>query len=261
MFKRKVIEEILDKIEKKENEGRVPKALVQVSFCDGFTLLYFSDLPEIEVGDVVTVEGKMENQLALVTDVLHSFKKPKFEMQWIASRIDSDISGAYFRVDDDVVSLDHTLTADKILGIYVGVKAQEDVAYGEDFLNLDLDNIESSDLFCDEQVKQRGRALYEGDAVRYVSLKDGVGKALVHSFSSDVWYEIDFRYKNGKMTYLACDCPYMGGCKHIYAFLLKFRELQKKFSKRNISGDFVACGKTCFHYVLTYARGKITLEQ
>ena len=260
MFKRKVIEEILDKIEKKENEGRVPKALVQVSFCDGFTLLYFSDLPEIEVGDVVTVEGKMENQLALVTDVLHAFKKPKFEMQWIASRLDRDLSGTYVSLEKNVMSKQLTFTIDKFLGLYAGVKPQENTPYGEDFLSLDLNEIENSNFFSDELVKIRGQALYNDGSVQYVYLKNVEGKAAVRSADKDAWYEIDFRYKNGKITYLACDCPYFGGCKHLYAFLLKFRNLQKWFSQREMTGDFVTCTKECFHYVLSHAKGKITME-
>ena len=54
MFNKRIVEEVLENIEKKENENRIPKNLVEVRFEDGFTLSYFSDLPEIKVGDVVS---------------------------------------------------------------------------------------------------------------------------------------------------------------------------------------------------------------
>ena len=132
MFNRKIFNEVIDKIEERENENRVPKNLVQVKFDDGLTLMYFSDLPEIKVGDVVTVDGKMENQIAVVTKVLSSFKKPKFDMKWIVSKIDNDITGVYFKIEDEVVSLDSNLTVDKFMNIYAGVKYKENLAVGED---------------------------------------------------------------------------------------------------------------------------------
>ena len=260
MFNRKIFNEVIDKIEERENENRVPKNLVQVKFDDGLTLMYFSDLPEIKVGDVVTVDGKMENQIAVVTKVLSSFKKPKFDMKWIVSKIDNDITGVYFKIEDEVVSLDSNLTVDKFMNIYAGVKYKENLAVGEDNIELNLEKLEESDLFEDELVKERGRLLYKANAVQYIWLKDGVGKAVVRSSNGDDWYEIDFRCRKGRITYIACDCPYFGECKHLYAFLLKLRDFSMKFFKQYQNDSFVMCNKGCFNYIMLYGKGRVTIE-
>lgn len=260
MFNKKIVEEVLENIEKKENENRIPKNLVEVRFEDGFTLSYFSDLPEIKVGDVVTVEGKMENQIAVVKKVLKSFKKPKFEMKWISGVIDTNIAGVYFKIEDDVVSLDTTLTVEKFLSIYAGVKYKENEAVGEDDIELNLEELEKSDLFDDELVKIRGQKLFKDGFVPFIYLKSGVGKAVVRSSNGDEWYEIDFRCKRGRITYIACDCPYFGNCKHLYAFLLKLRDFSKKFFEKYNNDSFVMCRKECFNYIMSYGKGRVTIE-
>lgn len=259
MLDRKIFEEVLDKVEKAEDENRVPKQLVKVRFEGGLTLTYFSDLSELGVGDVVSVDGEMEDQIAVVTEVLTSFKKPKYDMKWVASKIDNDMTGEYFRLEDDVVSLDCRLSVDKFMNIYAGSKYKENIAVGEDDIELDLAELEDSELFDDEGVKSRGRVLYKSNAVQFISLKDGVGKAVVRSASGDDWYEIDFRCKEGKITYLACDCPYFGQCKHLYAFLLKLKNFYKKFSKKYETENFVLCRKQCFNYMMSYAKGKVVI--
>ena len=260
MFNKRIVEEVLENIEKKENENRIPKNLVEVRFEDGFTLSYFSDLPEIKVGDVVTVEGKMENQIAVVKKVLKSFKKPKFEMKWISGVIDTNIAGVYFKIEDDVVSLDTTLTVEKFLSIYAGVKYKENEAVGEDDIELNLEELEKSDLFDDELVKIRGQKLFKDGYVPFIYLKSGVGKAVVRSSNGDEWYEIDFRCKRGRITYIACDCPYFGNCKHLYAFLLKLRDFSKKFFEKYNNDSFVMCKKECFNYIMSYGKGRVTIE-
>ena len=260
MFNKKIVEEVLENIEKKENENRIPKNLVEVRFEDGFTLSYFSDLPEIKVGDVVTVEGKMENQIAVVKKVLKSFKKPKFEMKWISGVIDTNIAGVYFKIEDDVVSLDTSLTVEKFLSIYAGVKYKENEAVGEDDIELNLEELEKSDLFDDELVKIRGQKLFKDGFVPFIYLKSGVGKAVVRSSNGDEWYEIDFRCKRGRITYIACDCPYFGNCKHLYAFLLKLRDFSKKFFEKYNNDSFVMCRKECFNYIMSYGKGRVTIE-
>ena len=260
MFNRNIIEEVLENFEKKENENRVPKNLVEVRFEGGLTLSYFSDLPEIKVGDVVTVEGKMEKEIAVVKKVLKSFKKPKFEMKWVSSIIDTNITGTYFKIEDDVVSLDLTLTVDKFLSIYAGVKYSENAGIGEDDIEINLEDLENSDLFDDELVKIKGQKLYKDGFVPFIYLNKGVGKAVVRSANDDEWYEIDFRCKQGRITYLACDCPYFGNCKHLYAFLLKLRDFTKKFFKQYNEDSFVMCKKECFNYIMSYGRGRVTIE-
>ena len=199
----------------------------------------------------------LEEKTAIVTAVLKSFKKPKFSMRWIEKIFPVDASGEYFKVEEDVVSLDHSLTAETFLTLIAGVKPQENPAFGEDDIALSLEELENCELFEDEMVKFRGKQLFMNGCVPFISLKDGIGKAIVRGGD---WYEIDFRCHRGKITFLACDCPVVGSCKHAYAVLLKLREFWKKFGKEAESDSFVLCKKECFHRIMLYAKGNVSMK-
>ncbi len=254
-----MLNKAIKEMEERGDENRIPKNLVKVKFENGLTLAYFSDLPEIKAGDVVTVDGKMEDEIAVVVKVLSSFKKPKFDMKWIVSKIDNDITGNYFKIEDDVASIELNLTVDKFMNIYAGVKYKENIAVGDEDIELELNELEESELF-EEEIKHRGRSLYKSNAVQFIWFKDGEGKAVVRSANGCDWYEIDFRYKNGKITYIACDCPYFGECKHLYAFLLKFKNFRKKLFDKCQSDNFVMCRKECFNYIMLYGKGRVAIE-
>ena len=258
MLNKEILHKAIEAMEEIQEEKRVPKNLVKVKFESGLTLSYFSDLPEIKEGDVVTVDGKMEDEIAVVVKVLSSFKKPKFDMKWIVSKIDNDLTGNYFKVEDDVVSFDLNLTVDKFMNIYAGVKYKENIAVGEDDVELDLNELEESELF-EEEIKHRGRLLYKNNAVQFIWLKDGIGKAAVRSANGCDFYEIDFRYKNEKITYIACDCPYFEACKHTYALLLKLKDFKKKVLDKYQSDNFVMCRKGCFNYMMLYGKGRVSI--
>ena len=253
------LQEALSTLEKKEkeNQTRAPKSLVLVEFASGVTLTYFCDIPQIKEGDLVTVEGKKEDEIAIVKQVKTAFKKPSFDMKWIESVIDTDISGTYFKFGEDVLSFDQTLTAEKFITMFAGEKYEPNPAVGEDCLSLNLTELETSDLFPNTIVKLKGQDLYESGRVAFISLNKGEGKALVRGSK---WYEIDFRCARGKITYLACDCPYFSECKHLYAFLLKLRDFSKKYYEKYQSDSFVLCKKECFSTILAYAKGKIDLK-
>ncbi len=255
MIKKKRIKEVLEELEKEDT--RVATRLVEIKFENGMCLSYLSDIETIEVGDLVTVEGKLEDAIGLVKTVKKSFKIPKFEMKWVERVLDRDISGDYFRLNEDMVSTNCVLTAEKFMTIYVGDKYKANQGIGEDEMELSLDDFEQNELFDNELVKLKGKELFKANAVPFISLRNGVGKAIVRGGE---WYEIDFRYSAGRITYMACDCPYFGECKHEIAFLYKLRELLKKLSEKIDTQNFVMCRKECLNAMLSYGKGKVSIE-
>ena len=199
-----------------EEDARVATRLVEVLFENGMCLSYLSDIETIEVGDLVTVEGKLEEEIGLVKTVKKSFKIPKFEMKWVKSILDGDISGDYFRLNEDMVSTNCVLTAKKFMTMYAGVTYQENPGVGEDEMELDLANFEENEMFDNKHIRGRGRQLFKMNAVAFISLQNGIGKAIVQG---GTWYEIDFHYHAGRITYMVCDCPYFEECKHEIALL------------------------------------------
>ena len=255
MIKREIIDEVIEKIEKQEN--RVAKRLVEIRFDNGMCLSYLSDIETIDVGDLVTVEGKLEDEVGVVKTVKKSFKTPKFDMRWVESVLDRDVAGDYFKLGEDMVSTNSTLTAEKFITMYAGLKYKDNQAVGEDEIELDLADFEDNELFDNEIVKIKGKELFKANAVAFISLKDGIGKAIVRGGD---WYEIDFRCKAGRITYMACDCPYFGECKHEIAFLYKLRDFWKKFTEKRDSENFVMCRKECFNGILSLGKGKVSID-
>ena len=257
MNKRKIIDQVIDEIEKKENENREAKRLVEIIFYNGMCLTYLCDIENIEVGDIVTVEGKLEDEVGVVKTVKKSFKQPKFEMKWVESVLNRDITGDYFKIDEDMVSLNSTLTAEKFITMFARLKYKNNQAIGEDEMDLDLARFEDNEVFDNELVKIRGKELFKANAVMFIFLQDGVGKAVVRGSE---WYEIDFRCSAGHITYIVCDCPYFGECKHELALLYKLRDFCKKLAKKTNSENFVMCRKECFNTILSIGKGKVSID-
>lgn len=255
MNKKEMIEEVTAEAEKKEN--RIAKRLAEIEFANGMRLSYLSDIESIEVGDLVTVEGKLEAEIGVVKTVKKAFKAPKFEMQWVERVLDRDVTGDYFKLGEDIVSTNSALTAEKFITMFAGVKYKDNQAVGEDEMELDLTNFENSEMFDSELVKIKGKELFKANAVAFISLQGGVGKAIVRGGD---WYEIDFRCKAGRITYMACDCPYFGECKHEIAFLYKLRDFWKKFTEKRDSENFVMCRKECFNGILSLGKGKVSID-
>ena len=256
MLDRKIMNELLDKYDEKVNENREPKSLVKIRFEDNREFVYLCDVEGISEGDAVTVEGALKDQVGIVQKVLTSFRIPNFEMKWVESILDTDISGKYLKLGKDVVSFDSKLTVDKFVNLYVQSKYKNKKAYGDENVDIVLKDLNDCELFDREIIKERGKELFKADAVEYICFNNGVGKAIVRGSE---WYEIDFKYQDGKITYLVCECPYFEPCKHEYAFLLKFKELIKEFDKYNDFGNFVMCKNDCFNYIMRFAKGEVVV--
>lgn len=256
MLNREILNELLDKYDERVDEKRVPISLVKVAFADGRALSYLCDIENIKQGDVVTVEGKLEDETGVVEKVLTAFRVPRYEMRWVESVVDRDVSGNYFRVENDMISFNSALTVDKFVALCMRQKYKNDTAYGDNNVEIDVFDAQNCELFDREVIKERGREIYKDDGVEFISLQNGVGKAIV--FGND-WYELDFRYENGKITYLVCECPYFDACKHEYAFLLKFKEVLEKIKERTNTENFVVINSDCFNNIMRFAKGEVSI--
>ena len=250
-------EEQQGELETKKEEEKVPKRLVQIGFaCSELTFSYLSDIEDIQAGDLVMVQGALQGEIGVVKKVKKHFKIPKMEMQWVERVVDREISGAYFRLGEDIVSFDCVLTAEKFMTLCIGKSYKQNNSVGEEEMQLDLEEFEKADAFQNELVKIRGKQLYLDNAVKFISLQNGEGKAFV---CGGDWYEVDFRYNGEKITYLACDCPCFEDCKHEVALLHKLREILKKLCQYTNNENFVICQHICFSKMTVYGKGAVNL--
>ena len=253
--KKKILLDAIKEIEKMDE--RVPTSLVEVAFENGMHLSYFCDFPQIKVGDMVMVEGKLENSVGEVKKILTSFKKPKFITFWIKKIITIEISGEFIKFGDYFLSFTHDLTAEKFITLYSRIKYEDNEVYGRGDEAIDLPSLQASEAFSDE-VKERGKRIFTSENVPFIWVKDGVAKAVVRGGN---WYEVDFSVEGDTVTKIACDCPYFGNCKHEYAVLLAYKDFLKKIKKQYPEAkDFVICRKQCLTYIMNYSRGKVTFS-
>ena len=95
---------------------------------------------------------------------------------------------------------------------------------GEEFPLDDLENAEIPD-----RIKDRGKLYYRHLRVKYLEVDGERGRAIVDGTQP---YEVEFIYRDGKVSGLLCDCPYMETCKHEYAVMLQLKEILELMHQR-----------------------------
>ena len=211
---------------------------------------YYNDSFDLKEGDVVFVSGKMAGQLGMVTSVTTRFKVDLSYYQKVVSRPELRLSGSFAPVLGLMLSLGKEAAPDaaEFRGWVKPPRDEEEkpqLVYGEGYA-FDLEDFES-DGDVDEDVMARAIDYCRQGRVRYLSLQDGEGVAFVEG---SVWYEVRFRYSEGRVWDMFCDCPYPGLCKHDLAVLGLLRAVLHQL---DCSGtpDFVALDQSFFWHVLT----------
>ena len=133
-----------------ESEAKAPEeapareSLVRIYFPQrGFACTYYNNLFDLHVGDLVYVDGKLEGKRGKVIDVSYTFKIKLSDYKRVIAKIDTDISGEFCYVGDELFSFDkNTLPFGKILPYFKApakpdeeyVSAKENMFYSHDDL-------------------------------------------------------------------------------------------------------------------------------
>lgn len=229
------------------------KSVVQVSFPGRATSLsYYNDLFDLHVGDTVFVDGKLEGLRGRVMEVAYNFKIKMSDYKRIIGLADTEVHGQFFNAGSHFVTFDRKALPHSKIVTWFKAPAKEDDEYvsGSDdssFLLEDLKNIKIS-----AAVAERGRNYYIENRVRYISIDDTKGYAIVEGSEA---YEIEFEYKNGEIVSLVCSCFCTYNCKHEFAAMLQLKETLETIEKHyadlyNKTGYFAAVNNST---LLTFA--------
>ena len=71
------------------------------------------------------------------------------------------------------------------------------------------------------ETAERGYNYYAENEVVYLSLEGDKGHAIIEGTKP---YEVEFKYRNGKISALTCSCFCANKCKHEFATMLQFKE-------------------------------------
>ena len=172
-------------------------SVVQVHFpIRGMTLAYYNDRFDLRPGDLVYVDGKLAGQRGRVTEVNYNFRIRLADYKRIIARVDTDIRGQFFLAGSHLVTFDREV------------------------LPVDPREMGASPAAAD-----RGHGYYVENRVRYLSLDDGEGYAIVEGSKP---YELRFSFQDGLIRHLTCSCYCGIGCKHAFAAMLQLREILEK---------------------------------
>ena len=235
------------------------RSVVQVRFPEeDRTLPYYNDMFDLKTGDVVFVSGKMAGRMGVVSSVTTKFKVNLSYYQKVIARPEFTLSGTFAPVWGMMVSTDGYVKPDAEMFRSwakppVPGRPDDEIVCGEGY-RLSLADFEN-DADVEAQVVSRALEYLEEGKVRFLSLKDGVGTAFVEG---TVWYEVNFRYDDGTVTDMYCECPYPGLCKHNIAVLMLLRLLIDRIEQNSKPG-FVAIESRFFWNILSITKQQITV--
>lgn len=250
----------------KETEKKVPKSetkapeeaparesLVRVYFPQrGFDCTYYNNLFDLHVGDLVYVDGKLEGKRGKVIDVSYTFKIKLSDYKRVIAKIDTDISGEFCYVGDELFSFDkNTVPFGKILPYFKApAKPDEEYASAKENKFYNLDDLEGMGAY--EHTIMVGKSDFNCGEVLYLSVEDGKGHAIV---GTNELHEVEFDYKNGMIANITCDCWACGICKHgvaaVFALKSALEKIEKHFPEKfEASGYFAVMSKNTFMNVI-----------
>jgi len=206
------------------------KSIVQVRFPGkDMALAYYNDQFDLNIGDRVYVDGKLEGQQGRMVDISYNFKIKVSEYKKVIAVCDTDVSGQFFLAGSHFVTFaPATLPVRQIVLWFKapGKKDDEEVVSSSDDTSFRLDDL--SGMNITNAIAQRGYDYYIENRVQYICLDGANGYAIVEG---NQCYAVEFEYRNGSISNLICECPCCCSCKHEFAAMLQLRETLELINK------------------------------
>ena len=215
------------------------KSVVQVHFAGrNMTLAYYNDLFDLHVGDMVYVDGKLEGMRGRVVEVNYNFKIKLSEYKRVIAVVDTTVHGQFFMAGSHFVTFDReALPCSKVVTWFKApAKDDDEFVSGNDDTSFRLDDLK--DMNVSNAIAERGHNYYIENCVRYISIDDTKGYAIVEGSEA---YEVEFAYRNGEISNLTCTCFCSYNCKHEFAAVLQLRETLERIEK-HYAGEYERTG-------------------
>ncbi len=230
------------------------KSVAQVYFPQrNMTLSYYNDQFDLHQGDMVYVDGKLEGLLGRVVEVNYNFKIKISDYKRVVFVVNRNVCGKFFLSGSHFITFDRsTLPCSVVVSWFKAPSnCDDEFISGYDDSVIFIDELKKMNL--SENVASRGHEYYLQNKVRYISLDNRNGYALVEGSDG---YEVEFQYNNGEISKLVCSCFCSGNCKHEFAVLLQLKETLEYIKKHYAdeyerTGYFAAIDKgTLFSFAL-----------
>jgi hypothetical protein len=225
------------------------KSVVQVCFPEtGRSLAYYNDRFDLKAGDRVYVSGKLEGVLGIVTSVNYNFRIRLSEYQKVIFQVNTRVHGRFYISASHFITFDPAaLPAAQVTSWFrAPVGEGEEFASGNDDFSFSLEHLE--EMKVTNAIAERGHDYFMENRVRYLCLDGTKGYAVVEGTKA---YAVEFRYHDGEIQNLLCDCFCSYPCKHEFAAMLQLKETLGHIAKHYAheyeqTGYFAAIAKETF---------------
>ncbi len=198
----------------------------------------------LEKGDWVYVEGKLEGIRGVIQSINYDFKIKLSDYKRVIEKIDKSVSGDFHFLPHNIVTFDpEALPYKKVLSWFKPC-CDEDFVTGIGGEAFPLDDL--SKMKIPSHIAQRGLEYFDKSKISYLCLDGNTGHAIVDGTEC---YEVDFTYRNGQIEQLSCTCLCSDRCKHEYAVMLELKMLLEQIEEYcplNQNGYFATMPKTLF---------------
>ena len=241
----------------KEHSTAVPrKSLAQIRFPgESRTLPYFNDLFDLQVGDLVYVEGEKSGQIGQVAELTYHFKIKLSDYRKVIAVVDTQVRGQFYIAGSHFVTFDPAALPKEQVTTWFHAPAAEDeddtVFSCDDAEHFPLEDLDRMKIT--QHIAARGHKYYMENRVRYICLDHGHGYAIVEGTEN---YTVDFEYQHGEISNLLCDCPCAFNCKHEFATMLQLKDIlhliEKYYPESYAAGGYFAaiCKDTLFRLAI-----------
>mgnify|MGYP002510122114 CR=1 FL=1 len=242
-------------------KGEIKPTIVQIFFPDrNRTLSYYNDRFDLHMGDIVFVDGKLEGLRGRVTAVSTYFKVKVEDYKRVVGLADTHVVGQLYQSNTHLITFDPQVLPWKQFCSWVKPPKEDETEYyiSYDDEGFPLDDFNGLDV--SDAVFERGLDYYRENRVRYLCLNGIQGRAIVEGTKP---YEVEFQYRDGRISNLFCDCPCGYTCKHEVAVLLQLREtleiIDRDYAAQR-GGYFAIVSKPMFYTFAVDANPKAVLS-
>ena len=166
------------------------KSVVQVYFAGrNMTLAYYNDQFDLQRGDMVYVDGKLEGMRGRVTEVNYNFKIKVSDYKRVIAVVNTNVNGQFFMAGRHFVTFDREAlpSSTVVTWFKAPLKDDDEFVSGSDDTAFSLEDL--AGMKVSPAIAERGHDYYIENKVRYISIDGTKGYAIVEGSEA---YEVEF---------------------------------------------------------------------
>ena len=152
---------------------------------------------DLNRGDIVYVDGKLEGMRGRVVEVNYTFKIKLSDYKRVIGVADTDVSGKLFMAGSHFIAIERdVLPFEQVITWFKAPESEEEeFVTSTDDETFSLDDL--SGMIIDKAAAERGRDYYMENCVVYIEIKDSKAKKIVNGTKP---YEVEFGPMSIKWT-------------------------------------------------------------